>query len=89
MFGLEYRGETLLFMSRHFDKTMTILISYFLRFGALNILTGVYFVLRIYQILYSKQKFDVLLFSIFPSTFLQQFFPFTLYRPGYVQVAYG
>ena len=52
---------------------MTILISYFLRFGALNILTGVYFVLRIYQILYSKQKFDALLFSIFSSTFLQVF----------------
>ena len=26
MFGLENRGETLIFMSRHFDETMTILI---------------------------------------------------------------
>ena len=29
MFGLENRGETLIFMSRHFDETTTILISYF------------------------------------------------------------
>ena len=56
MFGLENRGETLIFMSRYFDETMTILISHFLRFGALKILTGDYFVLRINQILYSKQK---------------------------------
>ena len=40
MFGLENRGETLNFMSRHFDETMTILISHFFRFGALKILTG-------------------------------------------------
>ena len=33
MFGLENRGETLIFMSRHFDEAMTILISHFLRFG--------------------------------------------------------
>ena len=33
MFGLENRGETLMFMSRHFDETMSILISHFLRFG--------------------------------------------------------
>ena len=26
MFGLENRGKTLIFMSRHFDQTMTILI---------------------------------------------------------------
>ena len=31
MFGLENRGETLIFMSRHFDETMIILISHFLR----------------------------------------------------------
>ena len=31
MFGLENRGETLIFMSRHFGKTMAILISHFLR----------------------------------------------------------
>ena len=40
MFGLENRGETLIFMLRHFDETMTILILYFLRFGAIEILTG-------------------------------------------------
>ena len=43
MFGLENKGETLIFMLRHFDKTMTILISYFFRFSALKILTGVFF----------------------------------------------
>ena len=37
MFGLENRGETLISMLRHFDKTMTILISHFLHFGALQI----------------------------------------------------
>ena len=56
MFGLENRGETLILMSRHFDETMTILISHFLRFGELKILIGDYFVLRINQIIYSKQK---------------------------------
>ena len=40
MFGLENRDETLIFISRHFDKTMTILILHFLHFGALKILTG-------------------------------------------------
>ena len=54
--GLENRGETLIFMSRHFDEIMTILISHFPRFGALKILTGDYFVLKINQIIYSKQK---------------------------------
>ena len=29
MFGLENRGETLISMLRHFDETMTILISHF------------------------------------------------------------
>ena len=52
-----YRGktaETIIFMSRHFDKTMTILILHFLRFGALKISTGDFFVLKINQIIYSK-----------------------------------
>ena len=39
MFGLENRGETFIFMSRHFDETMKILISHFLHFGALKSLT--------------------------------------------------
>ena len=75
MFGLENRGETLIFMSRHFDETMTILISHFLRFGALKMLTGDYFVLRINQIMYSKQKkMDVLFILVFfPALFLRQF----------------
>ena len=74
MFGLENRGETLIFMLRHFDQTMAILISHFLRFGELNILTGDYFVLRINQIIYSKQKFGCFIhFSMFPALFLQQF----------------
>ena len=29
MFGLENRGETLIFMSRHFDETMTIFFRIF------------------------------------------------------------
>ena len=37
MFGLENRGETLIFMSRHVDETITILISHFLhRFDVLT-----------------------------------------------------
>ena len=40
-------------MSRHFDETMTILISHFLRFGTLKNLTGDYFVLRINKMIYT------------------------------------
>ena len=84
MFALETWGETLIFMSGHFDKTMTILISHFLRFGALKKLAGDYCVLTINQIIYSKQKIGCFIhFSIFPALFLQQFFPFTLYRVAY------
>ena len=76
MFGLENRGETLIFVSCHFDETMTILISHFLCFGALKILTGNFVVLRINQIIYSKQKIGCFIhFSIFPSTFLTAVFP--------------
>ena len=75
MFGLENRGETLIFMSRHFDETMTILISHFLRFGPLNILTGDYCGYFIH-------------FSIFPSTFRKAVFPLHFVQGG-VQVAYG
>ena len=89
MFGLENRGETLLFMSRHFDKTMTILNSHFFRFGALKTLTGDYFVLRIGQKIYSKQKIWCFIhFSIFPSTFPRAVFPIHFVKGG-VQVAYG
>ena len=63
MFGLENSGETLIFMSRHFDEKMTTLISHFLHFGALKILSGDYFVLRI-----NKNNIH---FSTFPGTFLQ------------------
>ena len=56
MFGLENRGETLIFMSRHFDETMTILIPHFLRFGALTILTCDYFVLRTNQIIAAQSN---------------------------------
>ena len=53
-------------MSRHFDETMTILISHFFRFGALKILTGDYFVLRINQIIcIPNKKFDVLFILVF------------------------
>ena len=89
MFGLGNRGETLIFMSRHFDETMTILISRFLRFGALKVVTGDYFVLRINQKIYSKQKIGCFIhFSIFPSTFPTAVFPIHFVQGG-VQVAYG
>ena len=93
MFGLENRGETLIFMSRHFDETMTILISYFLRFDALKIVIDDYFVLRINQIKYSKQKKKKKIgcfihISIFPSAFPTAVFPIHFVQGG-VQVAYG
>ena len=85
MFSLESRGETVIFMSPHFDETMTILISHFLRFSALKILTGDYFVLRInHTNIFQTKKVDVLLILVFfPALFLQQFFPFTLYWVAY------
>ena len=83
MFGLENRGETLIFMSRYFDKTMTILISHFLCCGALKILPGDYFVLRINQMIYSKQKIWCFIhFSIFPSTFPTAVFPIHFVQGG-------
>ena len=89
MFSLENRSETLIFMSRHYDETMTILISHFLRFGVLKILTGDYFVLRINQIIYSKQKIWCFIdFSIFTSTSPAAVFPIHFVQGG-VQVAYG
>ena len=89
MFGLENWGKTLLFMSHHFDKTMTILILHFLRFGALKILTCDYVVWRINQIIYSKQKIGCFIhFSIFSSTFPSAVFPIHFVQGG-VQVAYG
>ena len=89
MFGLGSRGETLIFMSCHFEETMTILISHFLRFGALKILTGDFFVLRINEMTYSKQKIGYLIhFSIFPSTFPTADFPIHFVQGG-VQIAYG
>ena len=89
MFGLENKGETLIFMSRHFDEIMTILISYLLRFGALKILTNDYFVLRINQIIYCIQKSECFIhISVFPSTFTTAVFPIHFVQGG-VQVAYG
>ena len=89
MFGLENRGETLIFMSHHFDEIMTILISHFLHFGVLKILTGDYFVLRINKIIYSKQKIGYFIhFSTFPSTFPAAIFPIHFVQ-GSVQMAYG
>ena len=68
---------------------MTILISHFLRFGALKILAGDYFVFRINQIIYSKQKkWCFVHFTIFPSTFPTAVFPIHFVQGG-VQVAYG
>ena len=62
MFVLENGDEILIFMSRHFDQTMTILNLHFLRFGELKNFTGDCFVIRINKckIKYSKQKMVVL-----------------------------
>ena len=76
-------------MSCHFDETMTILSSHFLHFSALEILTGDNFVLRIIQIIYSKQKVGWFInFSIFPSTFPTAVFPihFTGWRTSGVWI---
>ena len=91
MFGLENRGKTLIFMSRHFDETMTIFISHFLLFGAIKFLTGDYFVLRINKTIYSKPKIGCFIhFSIFPSTFPTAVFPIHFVQGGGgVQGAYG
>ena len=79
--------ETLTFMSRHFNETMTILIPHFLHFGALKILTGDYYVLRMNKITYFKQKMGCFFhFSIF------QHFSHSIFSPfvqGGVQMAYG
>ena len=47
MVGLKIRGKTLIVMSRHFDETMTTLISHFLYFDTLKIFIDGYFVLKI------------------------------------------
>ena len=69
MFDLENRGETLLFMLRHIDKTMAILISHFLRFDVLKISTVDYFVLGINKIIYSKHKIGCFSFQYFSQHF--------------------
>ena len=89
MFGLENRGETLIFMSRHFDETMTILISHFLLFGALKSLSDDSFLLRINKIIYSKQIIGCFIhFSTLPSTFPTAVPPIHFVQGG-VQMAYG
>ena len=75
MFNLENRGKTLIFMSCHFDETITILISRFLRIGALNILTGDYFVLRMNKIIYLKK----LMFYSFQ--YFSQHFSHSIFSP--------
>ena len=78
MFGLENRGET------SYRQKMTISILYFLRFDTLENLTGDYFVLRIYEIMCSKQKKDALFISVFFQTlFPQHILPIHLYRVAY------
>ena len=84
MIGLENRGETLFFTSRHFDKTMTILISQFLLFGDFN-----------WWLLCVKNKWNNIFqkmgcfihFRIFPALFPQHYFPHSLVQGG-VQMAY-
>ena len=75
MLGWENRGETLIAMPRHFYETMTILIYVVFGCGALKILTGDYFVLRINKIIYFKQKLDVLFVLVF-----SQHFSFSSFR---------
>ena len=64
---------------------MTILISCFLHFSALKILTGDYFMLkRINKITYSKQKMGWLIdLSIFSHHFSHSKLPIHLYRVSY------
>ena len=92
MLGLENRGKTLIFMSRHFDKTMTIFdFAFFSVFGALKtIKLVIIFVLRINQRIYYKPKNWMFLFILvfFPSTFPAAVFPIHFAQGG-VQVAYG
>ena len=67
MFGLENGGKTLIFMSRHFDETMTFFDFAFLRIGAVKQkLTGGYFMLRLNKMKYiPNKKIDVLFISVF------------------------
>ena len=90
MFSLEnrFRGETLIFMSRRFTETMTILILHFLRFGALKILTGHCFVLRIKNGKFQTKSWMFYSFQYFPSTFRTAYFPYSFVQGG-VQMAYG
>ena len=87
MICLENRGETIIFMLRHFDETMFILTIHFLRFGTLKISTGDYYVLRINKITYFNRKWDVLFISVFSSIFST--FPTHSFVQGGVQMAYG
>ena len=70
---MENKGDTLI-MLRHFNETVTILITHFLHFGALKILTDDYFVLRINEIIYSKQNFKKKMDVLFTSVFSQHVF---------------
>ena len=64
-------------------------IDFFFPFCALKKLTGDYFVLKIIQIIYSKQKIGCFIhISIFPSTFPTGVFTIHFVQGG-VQVAYG
>ena len=93
MSGLENRGETLIFVSRHFDEAMTILILHFLHFGAQKIqLVLILCLIRINKIhvgLISQTKnWMFYLFQYFPSTFPTAYFPHSFVQSG-VQMAYG
>ena len=67
MLGLANRSETLIFMSLHFEETLTILISHFLHFGALRIFTDYCFVMRVNKMVYSKQKYSFYQIHIYAS----------------------
>ena len=84
MFGLENRDETLIFITRHFDQTMAILISHFFRFGAPKVLTGDCFVIKIKQNNIIRTKTGCFIhFSIFTTLSHRMFSPFILYRVAY------
>ena len=90
MFGLEFRGETLIFMSRHFDETMTILIFAFSLFWCTKNFNWWLFCVenKSNNIFQTKKNECFIHFSIFPSTFPTAVFPIHFVQGG-VQVAYG
>ena len=78
MIGLENRAETLIVMKRHFDETMTILISHLLHFGALIFFYWLLFNNKNKQNnIFKIKKHNVLFISVynsFPTAFFSHSF---------------